>query len=737
MVARKSYPKLFEPEFPLRIFTDTLSYEKISLNMSKFHTDGAILGTDESPDLLHRTTFAKNIADTILTLPKDSGFVLSLEAPWGHGKTSVLNLIQQQFEQYKEDKRPVVCQFNPWMIGNAETLVQSLLVQLATSIGLTSHAKEGKKVAQELLAYSSVFSVLKFVPGAEPWATIIKGIFEAVGTSTDKISDLKKLDIEKHRDAVVEAMHELRRKVVIVIDDIDRLPPKEVFEIVRLVKAVADFPGVIYILCYDPQYVEAALKSSQIEQPGLYLDKIVQMRLNIPVIDQDDLDALFNQEYDALPKESKFPPDLEKRLNSFWYQGLSEILETPRDIKRLFNRIRFVEPGCRGNVNLADLLSLEAIALKAPTVYQHLYKQREAYVDQYSLKKRVTNIKEYQPVREEALAKVPQYYQEPIRRLLSELFPQLKGSSFNHSVAAAQGLICVPDRLAVALSAGLPSREVSYADAVQFLSLRQVRSDFLTNILERKLFPRFIDQLRRAVRETKADDPEDLITQLGQVLDTPSGAESIRQSNNTGFLGFLGFGISDSIRDLTIEVLKNVDEQQHLLILQTLVRNLQMITLSTYLVYELEKEDKPSGEKILTISPEELSQLKVTLQENLKLVVQSGEILNFAGSRGTLQRLTFLYPGMLAQSIDKLIDSDEKFDKYITAIASGGSDADKGEYIFIEESLLEEYGGAQRLKIRAKERLNDSSVQGELRFVLSALLSGDRIYLSDGSKART
>jgi hypothetical protein len=698
--------------------------------MSKFHTDGAILGTKESPDLLNRTTFAKNIADAILTLPKDSGFVLSLEAPWGHGKTSVLNLIQQQFEQCEEDKCPVMCQFNPWMIGNAETLVQSLLVQLATSIGLTSHAKEGKKVAQELLAYSSVFSVLKFVPGAEPWATIIKGIFEAVGTSTDKISDLKKLDIEKHRDAVVEAMRELKRQVVIIIDDIDRLPPKEVFEIVRLVKAVADFPSIIYILCYDPQYVEAALKSSQIEQPGLYLDKIVQMRLNIPVIDQDDLNAIFDKEYDALPEESKVFPDLVRRLGWLWFEGISEILETPRDIKRLFNRIRFVEPGCRGNVNLADLLSLEAIALKAPTVYQHLYKQREAYVDQYSLKKRVTNIKEYQPAREEALAKVPQHYQEPIRSLLSELFPQLKGSSFNHSFAAAQGLICVPDRLAVALSAGLPSREVSYADATQFLSSSEGRTDFLQNILEKKIFPRFIDQLDKAVRGTEVDDLENLITQLGQLLDTPGAAESIRQSNNISFLN-----VCDSTMYLTIKLLKKVDEQQRFSMLCKFIENPQMANLSTYLVYELDKKDSPYEELTLAISPEELSQLKVVLQGNLKLVIQSGEILNFAESRGILQRLTFIYPGMLSQSIDTLIDSDEKFDKYIMAIAPRGISSDKGAFVhFGEGSSLENYGGEQRLKRRAEERLKDSSVQGELRFILSALLSGRQTDLSDGSE---
>jgi KAP family P-loop domain len=699
--------------------------------MSEFHTDGAIFGTDESPDKLNRTVFAEYIADVILTLPKYSGFVLSLEAPWGHGKTSVLNLIQKRFKEKELKNQPIVCTFNPWMMGNAETLVQRLLIQLAASIGLTDNAEDGKKAAKALLAYSSMFSVLKLIPGAEPWATMVKGVFEAVGKSTEEISDLKKLDIEKRRDAVVEAMRELKRQVVIVIDDIDRLPPKEVFEIVRLVKAVADFPSVIYILCYDPQYVEAALKSSQIEQPGLYLDKIVQMRLNIPVIDQDDLNALFDKEYDALPKESKVFPDLARRLSWLWFMGLSEILETPRDIKRLFNRIRFVEPGCRGNVNLADLLSLEAIALKAPTLYQHLYKQRDAYVGQLSLNQRGTNIKDHQPAREEALAKVFEHYQGPIHSLLPELFPQLKNSSFDYSAAASEGLICVPDRLAIALSAGLPSREVSYADAIKLLSSKEDRPDILQDILEKRLFPRFIDQLRRAVRETKADDPEDLITQLGRVLDTPSGAESIRQSNNISFLH-----VCDSTMYLTIELLKQVSEQHRFSVFNSLVGKPQMVSLSTYLIYELGKEDKPYEELKLTISPKEFSPLKVTLQENLKFVIQNGEILNFAESRGTLQRLTFLYPGMLAQFIDMLTDSDEKFDKYITSITSGGSDSDKGEFVFFEESLLEEYGGAQRLKTRAKERLEDPSVQGALKLVLTAFLSGDRIYLSDGSKAR-
>jgi hypothetical protein len=159
-----------------------------------------------------------------------------------------------------------------------------------------------------------------------------------------------------------------------------------------------------------------------------------------------------------------------------------------------------------------------------------------------------------------------------------------------------------------------------------------------------------------------------------------------------------------------------------------------MVILSTYLIYELDKKDNSYEEPTVIISPEELSQLKVILQKNLKLIIQNGTILSFSESSGLFWKLAFLYSDILAQSIDVLIDSDEKFDKYALAIAPRGSDSDRGEFVHFQELSLEKYGGEQRLKAKAKERLHNSSVSGKLKFILSALLSGDRIYLSDGSK---
>jgi predicted KAP-like P-loop ATPase len=201
--------------------------------MTHQSSDSPILGTPDSPDLLNRGQLAQQVAVGIMSTPTDSGFVLSVEGPWGCGKTSLLNLIVKEFEKsFARKEQPIACWFNPWIVGNAETLVQSFLIQLAASIGFTDHAKNGEKVAKELLSYSSIFTALKFIPGAEPWTTMVKDVFDAVGTATQKISNLKNLDIEKRKTAVIKALQNIGRRIVVFVDDLDRLPPEDVFSMV-------------------------------------------------------------------------------------------------------------------------------------------------------------------------------------------------------------------------------------------------------------------------------------------------------------------------------------------------------------------------------------------------------------------------------------------------------------------------------------------------------------------------
>ena len=142
--------------------------------MAIFHTDSPISGTKENPDQLNRTSFSQRIGEALKLRADSSPLVVSLEGPWGYGKTSVINLINQYYQSSKTSEKPIVYSFNPWMIGNAENLVQEFIVQFGSAVGLSSKSKNAQEAAKQLLAYSKIFNVLKWVPGAEPWASLIE-----------------------------------------------------------------------------------------------------------------------------------------------------------------------------------------------------------------------------------------------------------------------------------------------------------------------------------------------------------------------------------------------------------------------------------------------------------------------------------------------------------------------------------------------------------------------------------
>jgi len=69
--------------------------------------------------------------------------------------------------------------------------------------------------------------------------------------SNQSLAELKRL--------LAKDMAKLKRPLLIVIDDIDRLTSNEIREVFQLVKANADFPNIIYLLMFDRRIVAGAL----------------------------------------------------------------------------------------------------------------------------------------------------------------------------------------------------------------------------------------------------------------------------------------------------------------------------------------------------------------------------------------------------------------------------------------------------------------------------------------------
>ncbi|MFV2057878.1 MAG: P-loop NTPase fold protein, partial [Thiohalomonadales bacterium] len=102
--------------------------------MGSYHNDKPITGEKESPDLLNREAFAEHLATVLRISPFDDCMTVSLEGEWGYGKTSAINLVKNSLGKQKES--PVVIEYNPWLAGKAEALVQDFLVQFSSQLNI-------------------------------------------------------------------------------------------------------------------------------------------------------------------------------------------------------------------------------------------------------------------------------------------------------------------------------------------------------------------------------------------------------------------------------------------------------------------------------------------------------------------------------------------------------------------------------------------------------------------------
>ena len=103
--------------------------------------------------------------------------------------------------------------------------------------------------------------------------------------------------LQKQRAEIEKGLEELNRRIIIVIDDIDRLDIDETKLIFRLVKLTSNFPNTVFLLAYDRVKVgERMNEGDTSRQDGIkgeeYLKKIIQLPFLIPKPDPEDIESV-------------------------------------------------------------------------------------------------------------------------------------------------------------------------------------------------------------------------------------------------------------------------------------------------------------------------------------------------------------------------------------------------------------------------------------------------------------
>src|SRR5689334_21381193 len=76
---------------------------------------------------------AARIAEALAHHSSDGGLVVGLDGEWGSGKSSLLQLIQEELENSSGPRLPVI-NFRPWLVGSRDALLSSLFTEFAAGI---------------------------------------------------------------------------------------------------------------------------------------------------------------------------------------------------------------------------------------------------------------------------------------------------------------------------------------------------------------------------------------------------------------------------------------------------------------------------------------------------------------------------------------------------------------------------------------------------------------------------
>lgn len=363
--------------------------------------DDALRGTiDITLDINNLAHSAYHLARLLSSLP-GKGEMIAINAPWGGGKTSLVNLtrpllntsehestinednVKQKYTppQYDMDAfncdlkewhktPPIFVDFNAWLQQGSEGKIA-----LAIFDEIINAAKQRKSIEKFVLATKRYIR--------RNSSTNISNVvsFLTQGTVTTETSGPK---IHKELESLQQNLKETKQKVIVVIDDIDRMPPNHLQNLIMALWGIRELVNITFLLLYDHEQVIKGLAGTlfnthksddAITRATRFMEKIIQYSFNVP---QPTLTTLLEtlesrlQEIDSnifkfpgTPSKGHYLKEL--RWDAIKRLVLLELLDTLRSVNRLVFSVKATWT-MRNYIPIdyRDLILVEAIRLFRP-----------------------------------------------------------------------------------------------------------------------------------------------------------------------------------------------------------------------------------------------------------------------------------------------------------------------------------------------------------------------------------
>lgn len=343
---------------------------KKGTNIMNYSADKPI--ENSKKDLLHRSSFSKYLGEAIHRFNGEDGLVIGVYGKWGTGKTSVLNMAIEEAEALsKQDKNEqIILRFNPWNFSDNNNLISLFFCALENIIKKPENKELRKKIGKALCDYSAIFDTLSLIPIiGSGMAVVLKTLARVHGSNLMHIDNL-----DTTKEKLNKALKDANKKIIVVIDDIDRLTNMQIRNKFQLVKQVADFHNVIYILSMDREVVVRALSEMHYSDGDKYLEKIVQVNFEIPEIPKATLKNIFLSKLKGIACDNVEYDD--RYLDILYKNCIAPKMQTVRDVNRVINSILFRYEIIREEVLFEDMVAITAIEVLEPELYKWIYNNK-------------------------------------------------------------------------------------------------------------------------------------------------------------------------------------------------------------------------------------------------------------------------------------------------------------------------------------------------------------------------
>lgn len=353
-------------------------------------------------DFLGCEKYFKGLADFIKECP--TPMTIAIQGGWGTGKTSAMQIVKKQLESSKEGKIFTI-DFNTWQY--AKTTSKALFVPLLYNL-IDKIDKEGKANCENYTEiHEEVNKILKGFLGVASKAAegAIGGLNEVAGGALkglrDAIKPVGQAQEEQKLSDYFESLNELhkslqkkintiadpannkdksltgRNRIVVFVDDLDRLNPEVAVELLEDMKNIMSFRDCVFVLALDHEIVRRGIKKKYGEDMGEYaerfFDKIIQVPFSLPT-SRYDIDNYLKRLDMPILKEWE-----EERSK------IKEILENygdtnPRTIKRALNILQLYMNVDKNayEKNIVELFAVLLLQMNHKNMYDELVKALKA-----------------------------------------------------------------------------------------------------------------------------------------------------------------------------------------------------------------------------------------------------------------------------------------------------------------------------------------------------------------------